>query len=68
MLAPKTKLEDLQPGGTGWQHLEKGGQEHKMPCHHALTEMVHAYVPRSFGCPVSRLILSCTLHPWRATV
>jgi aromatic ring hydroxylase len=26
-------------------HLhEKGGKEHKMPCHHALSEMLHAYV------------------------
>jgi integrase len=23
---------------------EKGGKEHKMPCHHALAEMLHAYV------------------------
>jgi hypothetical protein len=31
---------------TGWQiHLhEKGGKEHKMSCHHALSEMLHAYV------------------------
>jgi site-specific recombinase XerD len=44
--ALKLKLEDLRPQGTGWQiHLhEKGGKEHKMPCHHALAEMLHAYV------------------------
>jgi hypothetical protein len=23
---------------------EKGGKEHKMPCHHALSEMLHAFV------------------------
>jgi site-specific recombinase XerD len=44
--ALKLKVEDLRPAGTGWQiHLhEKGGKEHKMPCHHALSEMLHAYV------------------------
>jgi site-specific recombinase XerD len=44
--ALKMKVEDLRPAGTGWQiHLhEKGGKEHKMPCHHALSEMLHAYV------------------------
>jgi site-specific recombinase XerD len=43
--ALKLKIEDLRPNGTGWQiHLhEKGGEEHKMPCHHALAEMLHAY-------------------------
>ena len=44
--ALKMKGKDLRPAGTGWQvHLpEKGGKEHKMPCHHALSEMLHAYV------------------------
>jgi len=44
--ALKMKVEDLRPHGTGWQlHLhEKGGKEHKMPCHHALAEMLHAYI------------------------
>jgi integrase len=42
--ALKMKVEDLRPSGTGWQiHLhEKDGKEHKMPCHHALSEMLHA--------------------------
>jgi integrase len=42
----KMKVEDFWPHGTGWQiHLhEKGGKEHKMPCHHALSEMLHASV------------------------
>jgi site-specific recombinase XerD len=46
--ALKLKVEDLRPAGTGWQiHLhEKGGKEHKMPCHHALSEMLQAYVAR----------------------
>ena len=37
--ALKLKVEDLRPNGTGWQiHLhEKGGKEHKMPCHHAFS-------------------------------
>jgi site-specific recombinase XerD len=44
--ALKMKVEDLRPQGTGWQlHLhEKGGKEHKMPCHHALSGMLHAYI------------------------
>jgi site-specific recombinase XerD len=44
--ALKLKVEDLRSQGTGWQlHLhEKGGKEHKMPCHHALAEMLHAYI------------------------
>ena len=44
--ALKLKVEDLRPQGTGWQlHLhEKGGKEHRMPCHHALAEMLHAYI------------------------
>jgi site-specific recombinase XerD len=44
--ALKLKVEDLRPAGTGWQiHLhEKGGKEHTMPCHHALSKMLHAYV------------------------
>jgi site-specific recombinase XerD len=35
--ALKLKVEDFRPSGTGWQiHLrEKGGKEHRMPCHHA---------------------------------
>jgi integrase len=49
--ARKLKMEDLRPNGTGWQiHLhEKGGKEHKMPCHHALAEMLHAYVAAADG-------------------
>jgi len=44
--ALKLKVEDFRPSGTGWQiHLhEKGGKEHKMPCHHALAEMLQAYI------------------------
>jgi site-specific recombinase XerD len=44
--ALKLKVEDLRSHGTGWQLFlhEKGGKEHKMPCHHALSEMLHAYV------------------------
>jgi integrase len=44
--ALKLKVEDFRPSGTGWQiHLhEKGGKEHRMPCHHALAEMLNAYI------------------------
>jgi len=44
--ALKMKVEDLRSQGSGWQLLlhEKGGKEHTMPCHHALAEMLHAYV------------------------
>jgi site-specific recombinase XerD len=44
--ALKMKVEDLRPKGAGWQiHLhEKGGKQHRMPCHHALAEALHAYI------------------------
>jgi site-specific recombinase XerD len=44
--ALKLKVEDVRPSGPGWQlHVhEKGGKEHRMPCHHALAEMQHAYI------------------------
>jgi integrase len=44
--ALKLKVEDFRQSGSGWQlHLhEKGGKEHKMPCQHALAEMLHAYI------------------------
>jgi hypothetical protein len=40
------KVEDLRQQGTGSQlHLhEKSGKEHKMLCHRALSEMLHAYI------------------------
>ena len=36
----------LRPKGAGWQVLlhEKGGKQHKMPCHHALAEALRAYI------------------------
>jgi integrase len=44
--ALKMKVEDLRPRGAGWTVLphEKGGKEHTMPCHHALTEALRAYI------------------------
>lgn len=44
--ALKMKVEDLRPKGAGWQVQlhEKGGKQHAMPCHHALAEMLHAYI------------------------
>jgi len=44
--ALKMKVEDLRPKGAGWQIRlhEKGGKHHTMPCHHALAEMLHAYI------------------------
>jgi integrase len=44
--ALKMKVEDLRPRGAGWtvQLHEKGGKEHAMPCHHALTEALRAYI------------------------
>jgi site-specific recombinase XerD len=40
------KVEDLRPQGAGWRIRlhEKGGKQHAMPCHHALAEMLHAYI------------------------
>jgi integrase len=44
--ALKLKLEDLRPQGAGWRIRlhEKGGNQHTMPCHHALAEALHAYI------------------------
>jgi integrase len=44
--ALKMKVEDLRPKGAGWQLRlhEKGGKHHTMPCHHALTESLRAYI------------------------
>jgi site-specific recombinase XerD len=44
--ALKMKVEDLRPRGPGWtvRLHEKGGKEHVMPCHHALAEILHAYI------------------------
>ena len=44
--ALRMKVEDLRPKGAGWQVQlhEKGGKHHAMPCHHALAEMLRAYI------------------------
>src|SRR5215472_17607836 len=44
--ALKMKVEDLRPRGAGWNIRlhEKGGKHHLMPCHHALAEVLHAYI------------------------
>jgi hypothetical protein len=44
------KVEDLKPHGAGWtvKLHEKGGKHHAMPCHHALAEVLRAYI-RSAG-------------------
>jgi site-specific recombinase XerD len=44
--ALRMKVEDFRPQGTGWRLRlhEKGGKHHEMPCHHALAELLHAYV------------------------
>jgi site-specific recombinase XerD len=44
--ALKMKVEDLRPQGAGWRLRlhEKGGKHHTMPCHHALAEVLHAYI------------------------
>lgn len=44
--ALRTKVEDLRAQGPSWQIRlhEKGGKEHRMPCHHSLAEALHAYI------------------------
>jgi site-specific recombinase XerD len=44
--ALKMRVEDVQPQGAGWaiRLHEKGGKPHRMPCHHALAEALHAYI------------------------
>jgi integrase len=43
--ALKMRVEDLQSKGSGWliRLHEKGGKQHKMPCHHALAERCRLY-------------------------
>ncbi len=40
------KVEDLRPQGASWvlRLHEKGGKHHTMPCNHALTEALRAYI------------------------
>ncbi len=47
--ALKMKVEDLRPRGPGWtvRLHEKGGKEHVMPCHHALSCMPISPPPAS---------------------
>jgi site-specific recombinase XerD len=44
--ALKMKVKDLRPRGAGWtvRLHEKGGKQHAMPCHHALAEVLRAYI------------------------
>jgi integrase len=44
--ALKMRVDDLQSKGSGWliRLHEKGGKQHMMPCHHALAEVLHAYI------------------------
>ncbi len=44
--ALRMRVEDFQPQGAGWaiRLHEKGGKQHRMPCHHALAEALHAYL------------------------
>jgi site-specific recombinase XerD len=44
--ALKMKVEDLRPRDAGWtvRLHEKGGKQHAMPCHHALAEVLRAYI------------------------
>jgi site-specific recombinase XerD len=44
--ALKMRVEDLQAKGSGWltRLHEKGGKQHMMPCHHALAEVLRAYI------------------------
>ncbi|MGI4799035.1 MAG: tyrosine-type recombinase/integrase [Janthinobacterium lividum] len=44
--ALQMRVDDVRPQGAGWvvRLHEKGGKQHAMPAHHALSEAVHAYV------------------------
>ena len=59
--ALKMKVEDLRPRGAGWtiRLHEKGGNQHCMPCHHALAEALRAYsdaagIAAEIGCRTFR--------------
>src|SRR6516164_10238427 len=43
--ALKMKVEDLRPRGAGWSvRLHEKGGKGVMPCHHALSKALHAYI------------------------
>lgn len=44
--ALQMRVDDARPQGAGWvvRLHEKGGKQHAMPAHHALSEAMHAYV------------------------
>ena len=44
--ALQMRVEDVRPQGAGWvvRLHEKGGKQHEMPAHHALSKAVHAYM------------------------
>jgi hypothetical protein len=46
MWALKMKVENLRPRATRWtvKLQEKDGKRHAMPCHHALAEVLPAYI------------------------
>src|SRR5580698_2969679 len=42
----RMRVEDRRPHGAGWELRlrEKGGKQHVIQCHHALAELLHAYI------------------------
>jgi integrase len=68
--ALRMRVEDLRPRGAGWELRlrEKGGKQHVIPCHHALAELLHAYIAVAGIGEERKGWLFRTAKGWKGTV
>jgi site-specific recombinase XerD len=68
--ALRMRVEDLRPRGAGWELRlrEKGGKQHVIPCHHALAELLHAYIAAAGIGEERKAWLFRTSKGWKADV
>ena len=66
--ALRMRVEDLRPRGAGWELRlrEKGGKQHVIPCHHALAELLHAYIAAAGIAEERKGWLFRTAKGWKA--
>jgi site-specific recombinase XerD len=68
--ALRMRVEDLRPRGAGWELRlrEKGGKQHVIPCHHALAELLLAYIAAAGIGEERKAWLFRTSKGWKADV
>ena len=68
--ALRMRVEDLRPRGAGWELRlrEKGGKQHVIPCHHALAELLLAYIAAAGMGEERKAWLFRTSKGWKADV